>query len=209
MGAHELGTCRQPRPPALAAPAGGALGGERHHDLLRQRRRRSEQHQRLLPAEDGDPRAWSQSTPDTPQDRQTQNLAYSNDRGRTWTKYPGNPVLDLGLKDFRDPKVFWHEPTARWVMVTVLPDQHKVRFFGSPDLKQWEPLSDFGPAGATGGVWECPDLFPLAVDGDPADTRWVLDVDINPGAIAGGSGGQYFVGTFDGQDVRQRQRAGD
>ena len=83
-------------------------------------------------------------------------------------------------------------------MVTVLADQHKVRFFGSPDLKKWETLSDFGPAGATGGVWECPDLFPLAVDGDPANTRWVLDVDINPGAIAGGSGGQYFVGTFDG-----------
>jgi fructan beta-fructosidase len=131
--------------------------------------------------------------------RQTQNLAYSNDRGRTWTKYSGNPVLDLGLKDFRDPKVFWHEPTARWVMVTVLPDQHKARFFGSSDLKRWEALSDFGPAGATGGVWECPDLFPLPVDGDPADIRWVLDVDINPGAIAGGSGGQYFVGTFDGR----------
>ena len=131
--------------------------------------------------------------------RQTQNLAYSNDRGRTWTKYAANPVLDLGLKDFRDPKVFWHEPTARWIMVTVLPDQHKVRFFGSSDLKRWEALSDFGPAGATGGVWECPDLFPLRVDGDPSDIRWVLDVDINPGAIAGGSGGQYFVGTFDGR----------
>ena len=84
-------------------------------------------------------------------------------------------------------------------MVTVLPDQHKARFFGSSDLKRWEALSDFGPAGATGGVWECPDLFPLPVDGDPADIRWVLDVDINPGAIAGGSGGQYFVGTFDGR----------
>ena len=59
-------------------------------------------------------------------------------------------------------------------------------------------LSDFGPAGATGGVWECPDLFALSVDGDPKSARWVLDVDINPGAIAGGSGGQYFVGTFDG-----------
>ena len=130
--------------------------------------------------------------------KQTQNLAYSNDRGRTWTKYAGNPVIDLGLKDFRDPKVFWHEPTRRWVMVTVLADQHKVRFFGSADLKRWERLSDFGPAGATGGVWECPDLFALPVDGDPARTKWVLDVDINPGGIAGGSGGQYFIGRFDG-----------
>jgi sucrose-6-phosphate hydrolase SacC (GH32 family) len=67
-------------------------------------------------------------------DRQTQNIAFSHDRGRTWTKYAGNPVIDLGLKDFRDPKVIWHEPTKRWVMVTVLADQHRVRFFGSSDL---------------------------------------------------------------------------
>ena len=132
-------------------------------------------------------------------DRQTQNIAFSNDRGRTWTKYAGNPVIDLELKDFRDPKVIWHEPTKRWVMVTVLADQHRVRFFGSRDLKKWDTLSDFGPAGATGGVWECPDLFPLPLDGNTRDVRWVLDVDINPGAVAGGSGGQYFVGTFDGQ----------
>lgn len=132
-------------------------------------------------------------------DRQTQNLAFSTDRGRTWTKYRGNPVVDLGLKDFRDPKVFWHEDTKRWVMVTVLPDQHKVRFFGSPDLRVWEALSDFGPAGATGGVWECPDLFPLAIEGEPGVFRWVLDVDLNPGGAAGGSGGQYFVGRFDGR----------
>jgi fructan beta-fructosidase len=130
--------------------------------------------------------------------KQTQNLAYSNDRGRTWTKYAGNPVIDLGLENFRDPKVFWYEPTHRWIMVTVLSDQHKVRFFGSSNLKQWEALSDFGPEGATGGVWECPDLFPLPVDGDTGDVRWVLNVDINPGGYAGGSGGQYFVGTFDG-----------
>jgi sucrose-6-phosphate hydrolase SacC (GH32 family) len=83
-------------------------------------------------------------------------------------------------------------------MVTVLPDQHKVRFFGSRDLKKWDALSDFGPAGATGGVWECPDLFELPVGNDPAKTRWVLDVDLNPGGVAGGSGGQYFIGAFDG-----------
>jgi sucrose-6-phosphate hydrolase SacC (GH32 family) len=131
--------------------------------------------------------------------KQTQNLAFSTDRGRTWTKYAGNPVLDLGLKEFRDPKVFWHEPTGRWIMLTVLADQHRLRIFGSPDLKRWEALSDFGPAGATGGAWECPDLFPLAVDGVAGDTRWLLDIDINPGGQAGGSGGQYFVGRFDGR----------
>jgi fructan beta-fructosidase len=131
--------------------------------------------------------------------RQTQNIAFSNDRGRTWTKYANNPVLDLGLKDFRDPKVLWHDATAQWIMATVLPDQHKVRFFGSRNLRDWEALSDFGPAGATGGVWECPDLFALPVDNDPSNIRWVLDVDINPGGPVGGSAGQYFVGTFDGR----------
>ena len=129
--------------------------------------------------------------------RQTQNLAVSHDRGRTWTRHAGNPVLDLGLENFRDPKVFWHAGTRRWVMVTVLSDQHKVRFFGSRDLQRWDALSDFGPAGATGGVWECPDLMELSIEGE-SGTRWVLDVDVNPGGVAGGSGDQYFVGTFDG-----------
>ncbi|MGA2595532.1 MAG: glycoside hydrolase family 32 protein [Bryobacteraceae bacterium] len=123
---------------------------------------------------------------------QTQNIAYSNDRGRTWTKYKGNPVIDLHMKDFRDPKVFWHEPSHRWIMVVSLPKEHKVRFFASHDLKQWTPLSDFGPAGSTKGDWECPDLYPLLQD------RWMLSININPGAPLGGSGNQYFVGRFDG-----------
>jgi fructan beta-fructosidase len=131
--------------------------------------------------------------------RQTQNLAYSLDRGRTWTKYAGNPVLDIGSAEFRDPMVFRHGPTGRWVMVVVLAAEKKVRFYGSADLKSWERLSDFGPAGATGGVWECPNLFPLPVEGRPGTTRWVLKVDVNPGSVSGGSGGQYFVGTFDGK----------
>ena len=130
--------------------------------------------------------------------RQTQNLAVSHDRGRTWTKYGGNPVLDLSRGDHRDPKVFWHEPSKRWVMVSVLAGERKVRFFSSPDLKRWQMSSDFGPAGATGGAWECPDLFPLPVDGDWQNLRWVLDVDLFPGGRVGGSGAQYFVGTFDG-----------
>lgn len=130
---------------------------------------------------------------------QAQYIAYSNDSGRTWTKYDGNPVLDRGLRDFRDPKVFWHEPDEKWVMVVALPTEHKVQLYASDDLKQWTHLSDFGPAGATGGIWECPDLFALPVDGNPDDTRWVLQVDLNPGSIAGGSGGQYFIGRFDGE----------
>ncbi len=129
---------------------------------------------------------------------QNQNAAYSNDRGRTWTKYPGNPVIDLHLADFRDPKVFWHKAGRKWVMVTVLSPQHKVRFFGSTDLKHWTALSDFGPAGAVGGVWECPDLFELPVEGDPGHTRWVLSVNVNPGGAAGGAADQYFIGKFDG-----------
>ncbi|HSK39764.1 MAG TPA: glycoside hydrolase family 32 protein [Arenibaculum sp.] len=129
---------------------------------------------------------------------QSQYIAYSNDRGRTWTVYDGNPVLDIGRKDFRDPKVIWHQPQQQWVMALALPDEHKVRFYGSRDLKRWRHLSDFGPAAAVGGIWECPDLFELPVDGDQKTTRWVLIVSLNPGAVAGGSGMQYFVGHFDG-----------
>ncbi len=130
-------------------------------------------------------------------DHQSQSIAFSTDRGRTWTKYRGNPVIDLGLRDFRDPKVFWYEPGRKWVMAVALPAEHKVRFFESTDLKRWTVLSDFGPAGASGGAWECPDLFPLPMDG--GQVRWVLSVNINPGGIAGGSGNQYFVGRFDGK----------
>lgn len=130
--------------------------------------------------------------------KQAQSLAYSTDRGRTWTKYAGNPVLDIGSKEFRDPKVQWYAPTKSWLMTVSLSTEHKVRFYSSKDLKTWTHLSDFGPRGAVGGVWECPDLFPLPVDGDPQRTKWALVVNINPGGIAGGSAAQYFVGDFDG-----------
>jgi fructan beta-fructosidase len=126
---------------------------------------------------------------------QNQHLAYSTDRGRHWTRYAGNPILDIGKKDFRDPKVFWHVPTQRWIMVVVLPDERQVQFYGSSDLKNWLHLSDFGPLGETGGIWEVPDLLELPFEGG---TRWVLKVDIGTGALFGGSGGQYFVGQFDG-----------
>ena len=129
---------------------------------------------------------------------QTQNIAYSNDNGRTWSKYSGNPVIDLHLAGFRDPQVFWYEGTRRWVMVTVLAGPDKVRFFSSTDLKHWTALSDFGLAGAAGGAWECPDLFPLPLENDPGHTAWVLSINISPGGLTGGSGNQYFVGHFDG-----------
>jgi len=134
-------------------------------------------------------------------DKQTQNLAFSRDGGSTWTKFIGNPVIDLGLKDFRDPKVFWHSPTQSWVMVVSLPDLHKLRFYRSKNLRQWELTGEFGPAGAVSGVWECPDLFELAVrdgKGNRVASRWVLSVNINPGGPSGGSGDQYFIGRFDG-----------
>ena len=124
---------------------------------------------------------------------QTQNIAYSIDRGRTWTKYGGNPVIAIGSREFRDPKVFWHEQTKRWIMVTVLSEEHKVRFDGSTDLKHWTYLSDFGPAGATDGLWECPDLFPLQAEDVPEIEKWVLKLD-----VLRGTGAQYFIGDFDG-----------
>ena len=130
---------------------------------------------------------------------QTQNIAFSNDRGRTWTKYAGNPVLNLHMTDFRDPHVFWTRSTAEWTMAVALPNDHKIRFYGSKDLKHWSVLSDFGPAGAVGGQWECPQVIELPVQGEPGETRWVLKIGVNPGALQGGSGEQYFVGRFDGK----------
>jgi fructan beta-fructosidase len=129
---------------------------------------------------------------------QSQHIAVSNDRGRTWTKYKSNPVLDLGKKDFRDPKVLWHEPSRKWIMTVALPREYKVLFFSSPNLKDWTQLSEFGPAGATGGIWECPDLFPMQIEGSN-ELRWVLLVNLNPGGPHGGSAGQYFTGRFDGR----------
>lgn len=135
---------------------------------------------------------------DTTPEKQAQNLAFSQD-GLTWTKFSGNPVLDLGRSDTRDPKVFWYQPGRYWVMVIVQANDKKVRLFRSPDLKQWKPLSEFGPRGATGGVWECPDLYTLPITGQPGKMRWILKIGLNPGHIAGGSGEQYFIGQFDGK----------
>lgn len=113
-----------------------------------------------------------------------QGIAFSNDRGRTWTKYDGNPVLGHIRAQNRDPKVVWHEPSRRWIMALFL-DGNDYTLYGSTDLKAWQHLHDL----TLPGVSECPDLFELPVDGDPANTRWVF---------WGGNGG-YLIGRFDGR----------
>lgn len=140
---------------------------------------------------------------------QAQSLAYSLDEGKTWTKYAGNPVLNRNSANFRDPKVFAYDgPAGRyWVMAAVEATEHKVVLYRSADLKSWTHLSDFGPANSTAGIWECPDLFPLKVTGTD-QTKWVMIVNLNPGAVAGGSGGQYFVGDFDGTTFRSESTVG-
>lgn len=131
-------------------------------------------------------------------DYQTQGIAYSTDDGMTWKKYHGNPVLkNPGIKDFRDPKVFWHEQSKKWIMTLAVQDH--MEFYGSPNLLTWSKLGEFGrDKGAHGGVWECPDLFELPVEGTD-EKHWVLLVSINPGGPNGGSATQYFVGNFNGK----------
>lgn len=133
--------------------------------------------------------------------RQSQGLAYSCDRGRSWHKYKDNPVLipEEGKgKDFRDPKVFWYAPLSCWIMALACFD--RIAFYSSSNLIQWEFSGEFGQGeGSHGGVWECPDLFELPVEGEKERTKWVLTVSVNKGAPAGGTGMQYFVGEFNGK----------
>lgn len=129
-------------------------------------------------------------------DFQTQGIAYSNDKGRSWDMFDGNPVLsNPGINDFRDPKVIWYEAGQKWIMSLAVKDQ--IGFYSSSDLKTWEHESDFGlDVGAHGGVWECPDLFPIK--DNLGNEKWILLVSINPGGPSGGSATQYFIGDFDG-----------
>ena len=122
---------------------------------------------------------------------QAQGAAYSTDRGRTWTKYEGNPIIPALRKDFRDPKVLWY--AGQWVMV--LSAGESVMFLKSPDLLHWEVTGEFN-GGYEIGVWEVPDLFPLTIEGV---TKWVLIISVNPTAPAGGSGTRYCIGRFDGR----------
>lgn len=130
-------------------------------------------------------------------DFQTQAIAYSLDEGMTWTKHDKNPVIsNPGIKDFRDPKVTWDDKTNKWIMALAAGD--RVMFYSSTNLKGWNLESEFGKAiGIHGGLWECPDLFPIKINGTDK-TKWVLIVSINPAAPNGGSGTQYFIGDFDG-----------
>lgn len=138
--------------------------------------------------------------------RQHQSLAYSNDNGRTWTRYDKNPVLDIKRKDFRDPKVFWYPEHEKWIMALVVPDLYKVQLYESKDLLAWNLMSEFGPAGDTLRIWECPDLFELPVEGQPGKTHWVLSLSGSHPAGSSFVGMQYFVGEFDGTTFTSAQK---
>ena len=146
-------------------------------------------------------------------DVQAQCIAFSNDGGKTFTKYEGNPVLTAEDKDFRDPRPFWNEDIKAWNLI--LAAGQEMRIYSSKDLKEWKYESSFGKEyGNHGGVWECPDLFKLEAPlssplggktGSLSDqphpqtgAKWVLICNINPGGPFGGSATQYFVGQFDG-----------
>lgn len=130
-------------------------------------------------------------------DIQMQSMAYSLDNGKTFTKYEGNPILTSSEKDFRDPKVFWYAPGKHWVMILAV-GQH-MEIYSSVNLKEWKKESEFGAMqGAHGGVWECPDLVEIPVEGS-REKKWVLICNLNPGGPFGGSAAQYFVGSFDGK----------
>ena len=128
--------------------------------------------------------------------RQTQSMAFSLDGGQTFTKYAGNPVIVSDVPDFRDPHIFWNEEAGFWNMV--LASGQEMSIYSSKDLKQWKHESNFGLTyGNHGGVWECPDLMKLPVDGT-GEQKWMLICNINPGGPFGGSATQYFIGQFDG-----------
>jgi len=128
-------------------------------------------------------------------ERQAQALAWSTDRGITWNRHSGNPVLDIGSTEFRDPKVFWYAPGAYWVMTVALPVDQVIRFYRSEDLFSWTHLSDFSSPGDGPGLWECPDLFEMSFEDG---SRWVLVISLGPGGESSRQGTEYVVGHFNG-----------
>jgi fructan beta-fructosidase len=131
---------------------------------------------------------------------QSQGIAYSLDRGRSWTKYRGNPVIgNPGVSDFRDPKVIWNGSTERWIMALAAHD--RILFYSSPNLKEWTRESEFFDVPVPGvGIWECPDLFPIRCE---QGEKWVLLVSVNEGGPNRGSGTMYYIGDFDGHSFRE------
>ena len=132
---------------------------------------------------------------------QTQSLVWSKDNGKTFEFYPANPIITLE-SEARDPNMFWDEKAGQWVLLLAHALEHEMLVFTSPDMKEWTLQSSFGKGiGAQGGVWECPDLFKLKVDGTDEE-KWVLICNLNPGGPFGGSATQYFVGDFDGKTFK-------
>jgi len=136
---------------------------------------------------------------------QYQSLAYSLDRGRSWTKYQGNPVVqNPGIRDFRDPKVSWYEEGQKWIMVFAAGD--RILFYSSPNLIDWNKESEFtAPKAPNEGVWECPDFFSLAYG---KEKKWVLLVSVGAGGPQGGSGTKYYIGDFDGSSFTSDDPSG-
>jgi sucrose-6-phosphate hydrolase SacC (GH32 family) len=117
---------------------------------------------------------------------QAQSLASSTDGGFTWTPFPGNPVLTRGTPDFRDPKVF--REVDGWTMVVVEAADHLVLRYRSPDLRAWTLDGWLRVPGE--GLVECPDVFPLAIEGELHE---VLLVSVGPVAPGRGTGMRYTI----------------
>ncbi len=135
---------------------------------------------------------------------QHQSLAYSADKGRTWKYYDKNPVLDIGMKDFRDPNVFWHN--GKWKMVVVKPKEFLAQIYESGDLKKWKRLSEFGKMGDVAKMWECPSLFRVPVESSDEE-KWVMMIS-SAAEDADFTGMQYFVGSFDGKRFKADRQEG-
>lgn len=137
-------------------------------------------------------------TADYPYTREEQHLAYSIDDGITWTKYSGNPILNIQYKDFRDPNVFWHEESKQFIMAVAKPLEFTIQFYGSKNLIEWNWLSDFKNQGNVNMIWECPSLSQLPIENTKNDKKWVLSIS-SEGPYSQFVGMQYFVGEFDGK----------